>query len=74
MVRLGFFTGKIYDSSINPSTITECCIMLNYKEPVDENEELVIRKRKELKARCEGCYGCPEAQAAFLKGGVACSN
>lgn len=59
MVRLGFFTGKIYDSSVDPSTIEECCLTLNYKEPVDENEELVIRKRKELRERCRGCFGCP---------------
>lgn len=60
--RIGFYTGKLYDSSVDVSTIKECCQVLNYKEPVLDNEELVVRKRIELKLRCVGCNGCEEAQ------------
>lgn len=60
--RLGFFTGKLYDSSVDPSTIEECCLMLNYKEPVFSDDPFVVKKRAELKSRCEECLGCPESR------------
>lgn len=60
--RIGFYTGKLYDGSVDVSTIKECCQVLNYKEPVLDDEELVVRKRAELKHRCIGCNGCEEAQ------------
>lgn len=60
--RIGFYTGKLYDSSVDVSTIKECCQILNYKEPILNDEELVVRKRAELKLRCVGCNGCEEAQ------------
>lgn len=60
--RIGFYTGKLYDSSVDVGTIKECCQILNYKEPVLDDEEFVIKKREELKQRCVGCYGCEEAQ------------
>jgi len=60
--RIGFYTGKLYDSSVDINTIKECCEVLNYKEPVLEDEELVIRKRIELKQNCVGCNACEEAQ------------
>ena len=60
--RIGFYTGKLYNSSVDVSTIKECCQVLNYKEPVLDDEELVVRKRAELKLRCVGCNGCEEAQ------------
>ncbi len=60
--RIGFYTGKLYDSSVDVSTIKECCQVLNYKEPVLDDEELVVRKRVELKQRCIGCNCCEEAQ------------
>ena len=60
--RLGFYTGKLYDSSVDVSSIKECSLVLNYKEPVLDDEELVVKKRIELKQRCVGCNGCPEAQ------------
>lgn len=62
MKRLGFYTGKLYDSSVDPSTIKECCQILNYKEPILDDEELVVRKRLELKQRCIGCNDCEESQ------------
>lgn len=61
-VRLGYFTGNLYDSSVDPSTIKECCLLLNYKEPVLPDEPLIIRKKSELKKRCVGCNGCPESK------------
>lgn len=60
--RMGFYTGKLYDSSVDTSTIKECCQILNFKEPVLDDEELVVKKRAELKQKCDGCYGCEEAQ------------
>lgn len=66
MARMGFFTGKLYDSSVDISTITECCEVLNFKEPVRDDEELVIKKRQELKKNCKGCFGCPTSQMSNL--------
>lgn len=43
-VRLGFFTGNLYDSTVDLLTIKECCILLNYKEPVFTNDPLIIKK------------------------------
>jgi hypothetical protein len=40
---------------------------LNYKEPVLDDEELVIKKRAELKLRCVGCNACEEAQKGDKK-------
>lgn len=60
--RIGFYTGKLYDGSVDVNTIKECCQILNYKEPVLDDEELVVKKRIELKKRCAGCYDCEEAK------------
>ena len=65
--RLGFYTGKLYDSSVDVSSIKECCLVLNYKEPVLDDEELVVKKRIELKQRCAGCTGCSEAQKDIMR-------
>lgn len=65
--RIGYFTGKLYDSSVDTSTIKECCTFLNMKEPIYEDEELVVLKREALKQHCNGCYGCEEAQQALIK-------
>jgi hypothetical protein len=62
MTRIGYFTGKLYDSSVNVSDIKECCMRLNYKEPVLDDEELVIRKREQLKQKCIGCHDCEESR------------
>ena len=63
--RIGYYTGKLYDSTVDSSTIKECCLILNFKEPVREDEELVIKKRAELKERCNGCFGCEESRKRF---------
>lgn len=60
--RIGFYTGKLYDSSVDIKSIKECCQLLNYKEPILENEELIVKKRAELKQRCGNCHGCEEAR------------
>lgn len=64
MIRIGFFTGKLYDDTVDPASIKECCQILNYKEPNFEDEDLVLWKRKNLKERCTGCFGCEESQKA----------
>lgn len=67
MVRLGFFTGKLYDSSVDPATIKECALLLDLKDPVDENDEFIAKKRAELKERCSHCCGCPESRKGDAK-------
>ena len=62
MALMGFFTGKIYDDTVALDSIDECTQILNFKEPISEDEELVVLKRKELRNRCESCYGCPVAR------------
>ena len=62
MTRIGYFTGKLYNSSVDVSEIKECCMVLNFKEPVLEDEELVVLKRKQLKQRCAGCHECEESR------------
>lgn len=62
MTRIGCFTGRLYDSSFNVSDIKECCVLLNYKEPVLDDEELVVLKRSQLKQRCIGCHECEESR------------
>ncbi|WP_099467789.1 hypothetical protein [Konateibacter massiliensis] len=62
MKRMGFYTGKIYDDSVNPADIKECCQYINYKEPILDDEELIIRKRKLLHERCIECNSCEESK------------
>lgn len=62
MVRLGYYTGKLYEEGTDVSTIRECCAVLNFKPPVYDDEELVVLKRTELKKRCVGCFECQEAK------------
>ncbi len=64
--RLGFYTGKLYDSSIDPASIEECCIILHYKESIREDDEVVLNKKKILKERCVGCFGCGESRKGAL--------
>lgn len=65
--RIGCYTGKLYDGSVSNDYIKECYQVLNYKEPVLENEELVIKKQNELKLNCIGCCNCEEAQKDIEK-------
>ena len=65
--RIGFYTGKLYDSSVDVSTIKECCQVFNFKELVLDNEELVVKNRMELKQRCIGCNACEEAQKDLIR-------
>lgn len=58
-LRMGFYTGKIYDNSVDISTIKECCQILNDREFHNRNLD---KKRLELKLRCVGCNGCEESQ------------
>ena len=46
--RIGCYTGKLYDSSVDVSTIQECCQILNWKEPVFENEEAAFVAREHI--------------------------
>ena len=64
--RIGFYTGKIYDESVDPENIKECCHVFNCDEstikPLLDNDELLTKLRSELNMRCIGCNGCEEAQ------------
>lgn len=68
LVRIGFYTGTLYDSSVDTASIKECSMVLNYKEPVNETEEFVIQKKKMLRERCVGCFGCEESQKSLIGG------
>lgn len=45
MKRLGFYTGKIYDDTVDPSTIEECALALNYKKPITDDGPYVMNKK-----------------------------
>lgn len=65
MIRLGYYTGKIYREDTNVEDIKECCLCLNFKEPVYDNEELIVQKSNELRKRCVGCRGCEESRGGL---------
>lgn len=67
MVRLGFYTGTLYDSKVNPVDIKECCLVLNFKEPVLEDEELVVRKSRRIKTTSRPALMKVEKQNLWLK-------
>lgn len=51
MKRIGCFTGKIYDETVDISTITECCVMNDNPTKIDILE---------ARLKCEKCSGgCP---------------
>lgn len=57
MKRLGFYTGRVYDESVDVKDIKECCLVFE-----SGNEEFVMRKSEELKRKhCIGCFECGEA-------------
>ena len=66
--RVGFYTGKLNDSSVDISTIKECCEVLNWKEPILEDEPLLFAKRKQLRMNCAGCFGCEESRKGYTEG------
>jgi hypothetical protein len=67
MIRLGYFTGKIYDSSVHGSEIQECCDVLDPNEPVDDKSLFILKRRIELRKRCYGCFSCGEAMKFALE-------
>lgn len=59
IIRLGFFTGKLYIGNIDPKTIGECCRLIRNEDDVEE-------LRAKLHKECESCcFGCPEAKKAI---------
>jgi hypothetical protein len=52
MKRIGKYTGTIYDESINPKTIQECCVM---KDNPTQND---INKAKFDCLMCPGDKNC----------------
>ena len=65
MTRIGFYTGKVYDDSVDITMINECCRVLNGDELNYDQEQLVILK-KELLLNCNGCCGCEESQKSSI--------
>ena len=57
MKRLGFFTGKIYDETIDTASIKECCLYLTKDN--ENNEEYIAERKADNKQRCMSCFGCP---------------
>lgn len=60
--RLGFYTGKLYDSSVDVNSILECCLVLDNVKHLLDDEERMDKWRLEVRKRCVGCMGCREAQ------------
>lgn len=60
MLRIGKLTGKIYDETVKPSSIGECCITITRKEDLDK--ELKRWEMDKLSDDCCFCRGCPEYQ------------
>lgn len=53
MIRVGFFTGKIYDETVDPNTIQECCRLLTSNEKDLVTDEL----KQKIKENCNECFG-----------------
>lgn len=64
MKRLGYFTGKIYDESIDTATIQECCLSLTEEQAKDE--DFIQKKNFENKMKCITCFGCPISQKSIV--------
>ena len=60
MFRYGILTGRIYEESIDPGEIGECCIMCN--------DDADLERAKATETSCELCMGCPECYREDLKG------
>ena len=71
-IRMGFYTGKLYDNSFDPEDIHECCRVLNWKDPILNDEKLVVSKRLELKKLCEQCSYHEDCRQRLERMGVIC--
>ena len=59
--KIGFYTGIIYDDSVNVHTIKECCQIISYDDPVFYDENLFTERLIKLKQRCIGCNKCEKS-------------
>ena len=66
-IRIGFYTGKLYDSSVDIDSIKECCEVLNDEDPICDHEELAMLKHLQLKLNCIDCNACEESQKDIKK-------
>lgn len=55
-MRLGKFTGKIYDEDYDFSQCPECCLCLSEEQARDE--KFLAEKRMQNMISCIGCKGC----------------
>lgn len=58
MIRIGKFTGRIYDITVDITTIGECCINVDEKSAFKDE----LLKKKFPLPECAECRGCPEYQ------------
>lgn len=58
MIRIGKFTGRVYDKDVDVSTIGECCINVDERSAL--KDELLSQKFP--MSCCSECRGCPEYQ------------
>ena len=66
-IRLGNYTGKLYDDTVDPRSIKECCHILTFGEKLTEKEESQLeQKRLELKQKCKDCTACEESKKGKL--------
>lgn len=58
MIRIGKFTGRVYDKDVDVSTIGECCMNIDERSPLI----LEVLSREFPMSCCSECRGCPEYQ------------
>ena len=65
--RMGFYTGKIYDSSTDVKSIKECCSILNEEVLKSSCGDGYVEDMKvKLRKRCDSCvYGCEESNKSI---------
>lgn len=61
-MRLGFYTGTLYEDSTPTNTIKECCIRIANDSPILRNEGILNMEREMRKSMCKSCNSCEEAQ------------
>ena len=59
MVRVGLFTGHIYQDSVDRENIKECCRMFSNEEKAKEYAETAFFPNY----KCHNCINCETAQS-----------
>lgn len=57
-MKLGFYTGTLYDDSISSTIIQECCVHINNDNPILKNEKALNIERGIRRTICDRCGSC----------------